>query len=149
MSIKSVASIADDLARGTWGREYDDDGDARKANLLANADLSGACLLALLQRADKILLAIADGVITDRCQELKGLADGEVDSWLADRERRHGPCPKSVRKAISGAISEGLGRNIRDWRTLPRYVFSARLPEKGTAARRDYDSWMRRKVKEK
>lgn len=134
------------LVSGAWGQDFPTDEAAQK-NLLANLDLSGACGLAILNRIDTFIDALTNNAMSRRFASLQSNSSRWIQDWLETREEKHGEAPKEVRDWLLRGVHQCIGRDVKYGNIPSGDHFWIELPEKGTASRKAYDNWMRRKIK--
>ena len=133
------------LVNADYGLEFESSEQAEK-DLLKDIDLSGACLLTILQSVSGVVEVVAehlcDKIAIKHRQKMRACYKNTID----ELEAKHGPCPESVGYHIRDSIMRYNGWNL--WNgIMPSYASCNPVPEKGTAARKDYDAWKRKKVK--
>lgn len=145
MSHFSYIDIANRIAAKKWGREYATSEDAQRS-LIADADLGDACLLAILEKLNGITRAIATHELDRLANEWSLEFDRVKAAWLEPRELIHGPAPDSVRRWLNRTLESEVGHAlIRGSAVVFVRLYEPGLPDSGSAARRDYDKWRRRK----
>jgi hypothetical protein len=133
------------IAASNWGSKFETDEDAQR-HLLKSVDLSSACLIGIVKRIDSFLAALAEETIRQSLVELDQLMETEIKCFIESRVEKHGPCPLVVWRYLRSSMHEEVGRRIHYDREIPTHLFPLSLPPKGTAARKEYDKWVRRKV---
>lgn len=135
---------ANRAATGQWGREFSSTDEAVR-RLLANVDMSGACLLSLVRTLNVVIKAISEDYISSRLDSLRTLVDKAISEFVDEREKAHGPCPDEVMYHLKNQAMETIGRRLL-WGNgaIPNYVGCLTIPPKGTKARAAYDKWMKR-----
>jgi hypothetical protein len=134
------------LLGSEWGGEYSTSDDAIRA-MLCSPQFSGHAILTLVSRLDEIVRSLAMPAMKRLLQETESKADVEVQRFFHEREHAHGPCPESVKYWVNERKAAAIGWHFQNWRPgCGPYLNLWRLPAKGTATRKDYDAWMRRKA---
>jgi hypothetical protein len=136
---------AKQIASGQWGKKHETDEDAQR-DLLKSIDLSGACLLNIMNRLDGFLAALAEESMKGSFSKIITQRDEIIDFFVAQRSEDHGPCPPEVMRYLYDCLCQQAG-HILFRGSIPTYLWSPQLPPKGTEARKAYDNWMRTKVK--
>ena len=132
------------ILASNWGKKFETDEDAQR-ELLKSMDLSGACLLGIVRRIDRFLSVLAEDTVNDSIAILSQKVNERIDEFVASRVVEHGPCPKEVIVHLQSEMQQQIGRSVLNGE-IPMYVYEPFLPPKGTAARKEYDKWMRRKL---
>ena len=144
MKHASYVDTVKQIAASNWGKQFETDEEAQR-ELLNSMDLSGACLLGIVRRIDRFLSVLAGETVKDSIAMLSQKVDEKIDKFVDPRVAEHGPCPKAVMWYLRSEMQEQVGRSVL-YGEIPTYVYEPALPPKGTAARKEYDKWMRRKV---
>ena len=150
MEHKAYLDTVKQLAAAKWGKQYEDDKAAQRA-LIKEIDLSGACLLGIIQRIDAVLDALTETAISKRCSDIRVRANATISTWIAEQEKLHGECPYSVRRWAERCVHESLGFELIHYDGLPSrdYTYALRewRPAKDTPLRKEFDKWKRKKIK--
>jgi len=139
----SYVDTARKAAAAKWGKRFESDEEAQK-KMCNEADLSGACLLSIVDSIDSFTSALFNIEIRKKLEVLQVRVNQAIDSFRTEREEVHGPCRKEVSIFITSNLHERIGRYLLFGHLLET-VHSPDLPPKGSIARKEYDKWMKRK----
>jgi len=139
----------DRLSRSGWGKKYDSPEDADK-DMMNNEDLPGFCLLEIVRKINVFIDYLTRDEMKRIVKEALDHVYSDFEERINDREIIHGPCPQSVKRAIKHNLNASIGDRMcwsKSFVNIGCSDLSYYLPEKGTDARREYNKWMKRKVK--
>ena len=155
--IFSYAKIGEELIKGCWGPHAES---LEKAVLSLDEAKASRCVLSYLVREQidfmrsveplvTALRSVVDQLVRDRVRAWEDETWKDFAQQIQEREQVHGPCPRDLRRALSGSwqlssISQ-IGYFLRNG-VVPNYVSP---PDKGSVARKEYDRWMKRKAPKK
>jgi hypothetical protein len=139
----SYIDTARKVAAGRWGKRFESDEEAQK-EMCNEADLSGACLLSIVNSIDSFMSALFNVEIRKKVDVLQRKVNEEIYRFVAERRESHGPCPPEVYRFLKSNLHERIGRYLLCGSVMDE-VCSPDLPPKGSIARKEYDKWMKRK----
>jgi hypothetical protein len=142
MSHYSYRDVAKRLAKGDWGKDFESQEMAGQAVLGDRGLLAGSCLMALLEKVQLMEDCLVQNRIRQSAKELGLLCEKSIEDFIASRGRKN--CPFSVTQDLRKQAQRHIGFSVMFWEALPTCV-PLHIPEKGSAARKAYDRWMRRK----
>lgn len=141
----SYRKTAERLAKSNWGGNFADE-KAAEEKLLEGVDLTGACLLALMNRLDRIVKAIYDEQTNREKNSIRDEVWHQFNDFISNKETKHGPCPMIVSKALHHSTRLEMSDNY--FHGYDHISCTITLPEKGTKARSEYNKWMKRKARQ-
>lgn len=132
-------------ATGEWGQKAASSRELEH-DLLKDIRIDGACAMFWLQTFDTVVDALTTEQVKRHVHRLWQEKHKQIDMFIAEREPKHGPCPKEVQDALERSIDQNVGRCFLSVGRLDYLYIRIDLPEPGTAARKAYDAWMRKQV---
>lgn len=140
----SYTETAERLAKSGWGRDFSDT-DAADKSLAHDMDLTGACLLSLMNLLDRVIKSAYEEQHERKKQSIKEEVRKQFRIDISSREAKHGPIPDIVYTALWRAAIIEMA--LDHWHSYSHVNYTEVLPQKGTKARSEYDKWMKRKAK--
>ena len=143
---ESFADIVTRLANFGFGKEFASREAAYDQFRHAPVGISDACLLAIVKQMETFLDALTQSRMRQKLESEYTRMMSEAKEWITPLEEKHGPCPDIVKHWLHGQIEcRAVSRFCYGELCRYAYIHESDKPKTGTAERKAYDRWKRRK----